>query len=81
MSCCPSYQIPFTNTAFTTIHYNADMVANLGTVPKISLWYWDEDTQEFYETSGGVGVAVSFDGSTINIDHGGIAVAGFVKLS
>lgn len=80
MGCCKPYQFPFANIAFSSIPYTDDMKANLGPTPKVDIYYWDPKTEDYYATNGGLGSQVKFDGTTISIDHGGLAT-GIVKVS
>lgn len=62
--------------------YSAGMRAAFGTQPRIDVWYFDPDTAEFYTDNGtpSSGTGVKFDGTSILIDHGGLA-SGYIKVS
>lgn len=80
MACCPVNIIPFSNQLTTTIDYNAGLKAEFGNYPKVSLYYFDSSTGDFYEVNGVPGTEVKFDGDNIIVDHGGPAT-GLLKIS
>jgi hypothetical protein len=79
-NCCDTFLFPFGNALVSDIPYTPNMQQKLGFAPKIEAYYRDETTGEFYHVSGIPASAVSFDGSVIHVDHGGLAT-GIIKLS
>jgi len=77
MSCCPSNIVPFFDVATSVIPY----AGQFGPEPKVSLYYRDPDTGQWYTVNAFMGTSVHFDPvlSEILIDHGGI-LTGFVKI-
>lgn len=80
MACCTPYEFPFSNVAFSSIPYTDDMKANLGPMPKIEVYYWDDLAQEYYLLNGIPSSQIKFTGNTVEVDHGGLNT-GFVKVS
>lgn len=70
MPCCTTDSYPFTNEAVTTINY-------YGTRPSVEVAYLNEDDTW---TLAGIMTTITFNGTTITVDHGGLA-SGVVKLS
>ena len=70
MSCCTTQSIIFTNEAITTVNYS-------GNRPIVEVAYLNLDGSF---TLAGIGTLVTFNGSTITVDHGG-AASGVIKLS
>lgn len=56
------------------------MLAKYGPQPRVEVFYYDNAAKEFVTLNGQPASLVAFNGSTINIDHGGVA-SGFVKIA
>ncbi len=80
MPCCPSSISFFADVPSTTIVYSDSMKAQFGTEPKVMVYYYDPETEDFYNLNGFPSSSVKFDGGVISIDHGGNA-SGYVKIS
>lgn len=82
MPCCAPFIQMFVDVATTTILYSSTMSAAFGVQPRVDIYYFDPDLNEYYTDNGtpGSGTAVKFDGASVFIDHGGPA-SGYVKLS
>jgi len=80
MACCPSNIIIFAGVALTSITYTPAMLAKYGPQPRVEVFYYDNAAKEFVTLNGQPASLVAFNGSTINIDHGGVA-SGFVKIA
>lgn len=65
-------------TAVSTIPYTPSMQANYGPVPKVDVYYRDENMNW---TSAGIFTQVQFDGNTILVDHGGSGNRWMIKVS
>lgn len=75
MTCCEPSITPFTLQSTTVIAWTADMIELYGTRPNVQVYY-KEGTE--YVLSDDMN-AVVFDGSTIEVDHGGVNT-GIVKI-
>lgn len=73
--CCPNNIRTF-NEAVTNVAYTPELAAVYGEYPKIEVMYLVGGE---YRVSGTL-TAVSFDGSMISVDHGGVQ-RGLLKLS
>lgn len=80
MPCCPSSITFFADVETTTIPYPDLFKTEFGLKPRVDVYYFDEELGEFYNTNGVPSSEVKFDGSNININHGGPA-SGYVKIS
>lgn len=78
--CCPIYTFPFGNALTSDIPYTTEMQANLGAVPKIEAYYYDEMSGEYSHTNGIPGSEAILSEGVIHVDHGGPAT-GIIKLS
>lgn len=76
-NCCKQTQFDFVNEATTTIPYGEAMRAQYGTQPRVTVWYFDPVTNEFYQST--FFTVMKFNGSDITIDHGG-PNSGFVMV-
>jgi len=75
MSCCASTIFPFTNQSTSTIGYAGGMAALYGPQPNVEVFY--REGSEYVQSDLS---QVIFDGSTIQIDHGG-SQTGIVKVN
>ena len=80
MACCPYDIISFADKLTTSIAYPDTLKAIFGQKPRVSVYYWDADVGEFYTLNDFPTSSVIFTGSSIEIDHGGLA-SGYVKIS
>jgi hypothetical protein len=67
--CCEETKFQFNNASTTTIAYSDAMRDMYGTQPRVFVWYYDPVTGEFYLST--FFTVIKFNGSNINIDHGG----------
>lgn len=67
--CCIPTQISFANATSTSVIYDDVMRNKYGSQPRVFVYYHDPDTGEFYLSS--FFTVMKFNGSSINIDHGG----------
>lgn len=79
MACCVPYMVPFSNVSMTTVDYNTGLKELYGAYPKVTVYYYDQEANEYYEANGIPGSEVKFDGNTISVDHGGPAT-GQIKI-
>ena len=75
MICCEATIIPFTNQTNTTIVWDANKQDLYGSEPNVQVYY--KEGLEYVLSDDMNGVV--FDGSTIEIDHGGTNT-GIVKI-
>lgn len=69
-TCCPSESMVF-NEAITTINYTLLMQQQYGPHPRVHVWYYDPETEEWY-LSNAFFTRIAFENNVITIDHGGI---------
>lgn len=77
MPCCTPTIIPFQEVATSTVGYTPSLSAIYGSKPKVVVWYRQEDGTYFQSTFG---TQIVFDGSNININHGGVQT-GFISVN
>lgn len=75
MICCSPTIINFLNVASTVVNYGPQMVSDYGPEPNVQV-YFKVGSQ--YQLSDDMN-QVSFDGSVITADYGGLA-SGFLKI-
>ncbi len=80
MACCPSSLTFFADALTTVILYPEAFKMLYGAKPRVNVYYYDIITHDFYTLNDFPGSQVIFNGSEIEIDHGGLA-SGYVKIS
>jgi hypothetical protein len=80
MGCCDQYTFPFSNSSTTSISYSNELRAQLGSYPKVSVYYFDDAAQNYYLVNGIPSSQIKMIGNVLQIDHGGIAT-GIIRLS
>lgn len=70
MACCPQIETQFNNVSSSTIAYTSLMQQQFGNTPRVFVYYYDPDTDEYY-LSNAFFTRVAFVGGNILIDHGG----------
>jgi hypothetical protein len=77
-TCCPQIEVSFTNESSTTIAYTALMQQQFGNTPRVFVWYYDSEADEYY-LSNAFFTRVAFVGGNVIVDHGG-PNTGFVVI-
>lgn len=67
--CCTPTQVQFNNATVTSITYDQVMRDKYGLQPRVHVYYYDPVDGSYYSST--FFTHVTFDGSTINVDHGG----------
>lgn len=67
--CCTPSQFTFANASNTSILYDVAMRNKYGTQPKVFVWYYDAEIDEYYLST--FLTVIKFNGTNIDIDHGG----------
>lgn len=67
--CCTPTRVNFANASTTAITYTQAMRDKYGVQPRVYVYYYDSVTSEFYLSP--FFTVMTFDGSTITVDHGG----------
>lgn len=75
MNCCEPTILPFTNQSTTSIVWDANKQSLYGSRPNVQVYYKEGAEYVLSDDMN----AVVFDGSTIEVDHGGVGT-GFVKV-
>lgn len=70
--CCDPVKVNFFNASSTSIVYDETMVKKFGAEPSVIVYYYDSVTGEFYLSEFPF-TQMKFDGTNIDIDHGGPA--------
>lgn len=82
MPCCEPFIVSFANASSTTISYSAAKRALYGDYPRVEVFYYDEDTGEYYVSQ--ITTAIRMRGTPVNeifVDHGGDGFNGKIKIS
>lgn len=77
-TCCIPTRVNFNNATSTTIAYSPAMRKAYGVQPRVFVWYFDNNTGEFYLSP--FFTLMKFDGNNIIVDHGG-PNTGFVIIT
>jgi hypothetical protein len=75
-TCCLPYTQPFSNVATLAVTYSAALKLKYGTAPLISVFFYDEDYNEYLKISY---PSIRIAGGVINFDFGGLAT-GYIKI-
>lgn len=68
-TCCLPTEVQFANASTTSIIYDSVMQDKYGSKPRVYVYYYDSVTGEFYLST--FFTVIKFNGTIINIDHGG----------